>query len=243
MTVPDLSVRVQAHEMMDDVSITDNRLTAALDNLWWTNKLLGGWAATNAVLDPVLQSHDHLRVLDLGTGGADALVHLVPRAERMGCRLTAVGLDANPAVLAYGQRLVERQLPPSLQRRITLVEGDALALPYDRDAFDVTVAALFLHHFHGADCVRVLREMDRVGRLGAVVNDLHRHVLAYVGIWLLGRLLPTSAMFRNDAPLSVRRGFRRKELCNLARSAEWARADVRWHWAFRYTLSSLPART
>jgi len=243
MTVPDLSVRVQAREMMDDFSITDDRLMDALDNLWWTNRLLGGWAATDAVLDPVLRSRDRLRVLDLGTGGADALVHLMLRAERMDCHLTAVGLDANPAVLAYGRRQVARQLPPALQRRITLVEGDALALPYDRDAFDVTLAALFLHHFHGTDCVRVLQEMDRVGRLGAVVNDLHRHVLAYAGIWLLGRLLPTSVMFRNDAPLSVRRGFRRSELRNLARSAEWTRADVRWHWAFRYTLSSLPGRT
>ena len=228
---------------MDDLSIGDDRLTDALDDLWWTNRLLGGWAATNAVLDPLLDAHDRLRLLDLGTGGADALVHLVPRAAQRGCHLTAVGLDANPSALAYGRRRMEATVPAGLQNRITLVEGDALDLSYDDDAFDVTLAALVLHHFHGPDAVRFLQEMNRVSRLGAVVNDLHRHPVAYAAIWCVGRLLPTSTMFRHDAPLSVRRGFRRSELHALAHAAHWPRATVRWHWAFRYTLSSLSRPT
>ena len=239
MVIPDLSTRLDAREIMDDTSIGDDRLTGALDDLWWTNRLLGGWAATDAVLDPLLDASDRLHVLDLGTGGADALAHLVPRAARRGCHLTAVGLDANPNTLTYGRKLVRATVPPSLQGRIALVEGDALDLPYDDDAFDVTLAALVLHHVHGPDAVRFLREMDRVSRLGAIVNDLHRHPVAYAAIWLVGRLLPTSAMFQHDAPLSVRRGFRRDELHALANTADWPRASVRWHWAFRYTLSSL----
>lgn len=241
MRFPDLSTRLQAEEMMDDFSVADERLTDALDDLWWTNRLLGGWAATDAVLDPVLRARTEVHVLDLGTGGADVLVHLVQRADRLGCRLTAVGVDANPVTLDYARDTVTREVPPSLQDRISLVEGDALDLPYGADAFDVTLAALFLHHFHGGEAVRLLREMERVSRLGAVVNDLHRHPLAYAGIWLLGRLLPVSPMFRHDGPMSVRRGFRRAELHALADTAGWPRAIVRWHWAFRYTLSSLPA--
>lgn len=242
MLLPDLSSRLCADEMMDDFSITDDRLTDALDNLWWTNRLLGGWAATDAILDPLLQSRDALRLLDLGTGGADALVHLVQRADRLNCRLAAVGVDANPVTLEYAREIVAQELPEPLQDRISLMEGDALDLPFDTDAFDVTLAALFLHHFHGPDAVHLLREMDRISCLGAIVNDLHRHPLAYLGIWLLGRLLPASPMFRHDGPMSVRRGFRRSELLALAEEAGWSRLTVRWHWAFRYTLSSLPPR-
>ena len=234
-------MRVAADEQMDDVGITDARLTGALDDLWWTNRLLGGWAATDAVLDPLLRTRDSLRLLDLGTGGGDMLVHLVRRGAAFGCRVEATGVDLNPAALDYAERQIRQHLPPTLQDRITLMEADALALDAADDAFDVAHAALFLHHFHGPDAPALLREMQRVSRLGAVVNDLHRHPLAYVGIGLLSRLLPTSSMYRHDAPLSVRRGFRRSELHALARRADWPQHRIRWHWAFRYTLSSLPA--
>jgi hypothetical protein len=88
--------------------------------------------------------------------------------------------------------------------------------------------------------VQLLREMDRVSRLGIVVNDLHRHPIAYAGIWLLTRLLPVSPMVRQDGPLSVRRGFRRCDLTALFRTAGLTRPQMRWHWAFRWTSSTLP---
>ena len=130
-------------------------------------------------------------------------------------------------------------MPGHLRNRVRVGAGDALDLSLVDDAVDLTLAALFLHHFEGPQAVALLREMQRVARIGIVVNDLHRHPLAYWGIRLVGALVPTSAMFRHDAPLSVLRGFSRDELTALARQANLSRAVIRWHWAFRWTLTTV----
>jgi len=224
---------------MDDLSITDGRLHDALRDLRLTNRFLGGYASTRRVLKPLVVRHSRLRVLDVGTGGGDSLADLVHFGHRHACRLEAVGIDLNPGAVDYARDYLDGALSPRMRRRVRVETGDALDLAAGDDAFDVAVTSLFLHHFDELDSARVLREMSRVARTGIVVNDLHRHPLAYLGVLALSRLLPASDMYRHDAPLSVRRGFRRDELAALARSANLTTPDIRWHWAFRWTLSTL----
>jgi len=224
---------------MDDVSITGERLRRALDDIRWINRLLGGYSATNSVFDPLLHTHSNLRVLDVGTGSGDYPARLVRRAHRRDTEMNAVGVDVNPATVGYGRAWLDAHLSPPLRGRVRLEVADALHLPYPDDAFDVTHAALFLHHFHGPEAPRLLREMARVSRLGIVVNDLHRHPLAYAGIWALSRLLRMAPMVQHDGPLSVQRGFRRSDLEALAHEAPLSAPSIRWHWAFRWTLSTV----
>lgn len=224
---------------MDDFSITDERLTRALRDIRWVNRWLGGYAATRAVLRPLMQSRAALRMLDLGTGVADVPEHLVRWAARCGTRLEVVAIDANAATVDYARAALDRRLPEPLRAQIHVAVGDALDLPFDENAFDVVHAAMFMHHLPSAPAAELLREMNRMARVGLVVNDLHRHPLAYGSIKTLGFLLPTSAMFRHDAPLSVLRGFRRDELERLAHQAGLGDYRIRWHWAFRWTLSTV----
>ncbi len=237
---PDLSERLEADEWMDDFSITDARLTAALQDLRRINRFLGGYAATNAILDPLFRRRDHLRLLDVGCGGGDYLAHLVRRGTRLGCSVDLIGIDANPVTVGHARAYLDTQLTPSLRPHTRVEVGDALALSWADDAVDIVHAGLFLHHFHGDSAVALLTEMQRVARIGLLVNDLHRHVMAYTGIWLLSRALRLAPMVQHDAPVSVRRGFARDELETLARRAHLPHPSVRWHWAFRWTLSTLP---
>lgn len=225
---------------MDDPSVRGNDLERALTDLRRINTLLGGYRATGAVLPPLLRARSNLRVLDVGTGTGDYPARFVQQGRRLGTRVKAVGVDLNPVTVGRGRAWLDDTLPPALRPHVRLDIGDALALPYADDAFDVAHAALFLHHVHGDDAVQLLREMDRVSRLGVLVNDLHRHPLAYAGIWALSRLLRMSPMVQHDGPISVRRGFRRAELQTLAHRAGLSPPTVRWHWAFRWTLSTLP---
>jgi SAM-dependent methyltransferase len=236
---PDFSERSRATEWMDDFDITDERLRSALHDLRLTNRLLGAYTATDAALDPLLRRRDALTVLDLGCGIGDYLARFVRRGPRFGCVVRAVGVDANPVTVGHARAFLDAQLPGPLRSRARAEIGDALALPYQADAFDVTHAALFLHHLHGPDAPALLREMDRVGRAGLIINDLHRHPLAWTGIWILSRALRMAPMVQHDGPLSVRRGFRRDELARLARDAALPSPRIRWHWAFRWTLSTL----
>jgi len=227
---------------MDDFTIVDERLTTALDNLRYVNRWLGGYAATMKALAPLLHAWApgrRLRVLDLASGAADFPAYLVGWAARRGREVEVVGLDANPVTVAYARHALDRDVPASLRPRIRVDVGDALATPYDAEAFDVCVVTHFLHHLAHDEAVALLGEMRRVARHGFIVNDLHRHPLAYYGILALATALPVSPMFRHDGPISVLRGFTRAELRALAEDCGLERYDVRWHWAFRWTLTAL----
>lgn len=236
---PDFTKRSQATEWMDDYAITDERLRAALRDLRRINRLLGAYTATDAVLDPLLRRRDELTILDLGTGSGDYLAHFVQRGPRFGCLVRTVGVDANPVTVGRARAHLDACLPPALRPRARVEVGDALSPSRAASAVDVSHAALFLHHLHGPDAPTLLREMDRVSRVGLLVNDLHRHPLAWAGIWVLSRLLRLAPMVQHDAPLSVRRGFRESELAQIAADAGLPRPAIRWHWAFRWTLSTL----
>jgi ubiquinone/menaquinone biosynthesis C-methylase UbiE len=140
-------------------------------------------------------------MLDVAAGGCDVSEALL---ERNSYRIIA--LDLNPR----GLRLAQRAVP---------VAGDALKLPFRDATFDVVMASLFFHHLSNDDCVRVLAEMWRVCRGRVLVNDLHRHAVAYFSFDLLARLFSKSRMVRHDGPVSVRRALRPDELMGIAQRA------------------------
>lgn len=237
-SLPDFTARAVGTEWMDDPEVEGEALRTALRDLRRINRLLGGLRASTSVLAPMLSARSALDLLDVGSGTGDYLAQLVRQGARHGTEVRATGVDLNPRTVGRGRAWLDAALPSALRAGVHLNIADALALPYPDDAFDVAHAALFLHHFHGDAAVQLLREMDRVSRHGVLVNDLHRHPLAYLGIWALSRL-GFSPMVQHDGPLSVRRGFRRADLVALAEAAGLSSVEVRWHWAFRWTLSSL----
>lgn len=238
--IPNFHKRIHAEEMMDDFSITDARLTEALHNLRVSNRWLGGYSAITTALAPLLAGKARtLRLLDVGTGLADVPVHLIRWAASRGSSWEVVGLDANPATVQTARHYVDRALPGALRKQVRVQVGDALALDAADGAFDVVLAAQFLHHFDAPEAVTLLREMQRVAKLGVLVSDLHRHPLAYYGLKLLVNIAPVSPMYRHDGPISVLRGFRRDELVSYAKQAHLPHPEIRWHWAFRWTLSTL----
>jgi hypothetical protein len=103
----------------------------------------------------------------------------------------------------------------------------------------VAIAAMFLHHFAHENAVQIVRSMQRISKQGILINDLHRHPLAYYGIYALTRLLPAVQMVRNDAPLSVLRGFKSPELKNIAESAGLVDFSLKWRYAFRWVLHTI----
>jgi hypothetical protein len=70
--------------------------------------------------------------------------------------------------------------------------------------------------------------------VGFIINDIHRHWLAYYSIKLLTRIFSRSMMVRFDAPLSVLRAFRKKELEVILRNAGISNFKIKWMWAFRW---------
>jgi 2-polyprenyl-3-methyl-5-hydroxy-6-metoxy-1,4-benzoquinol methylase len=241
--------RTDEDELMDDFSITDDRLTDALDQLRNVNRWLGGYGTTMVILAPWLKSRaaanpgKAIRILDLGTGIADFPEYIVQwaAAQTPAIDLEIVAIDANPVTVDYAQKALARRLPADLQAKVRVEVADALALPYQDGEFDVAMGAMFLHHFAEPKAIAIVRDMQRVSRGGILINDLHRHQLAYVGIYSLTRIFRASEMMQNDGPVSVLRGFRSPELTTIAQAAGLPKFSLKWYWPFRWLLSTLPS--
>ena len=81
--------------------------------------------------------------------------------------------------------------------------------------------------------------MHENARLGFVVNDLHRHWLAYHSISILTRFFSRSHLVRHDARLSVAKGFSKQELQSIFRIPDGKKVTIDWRWAFRWQMIGL----
>jgi demethylmenaquinone methyltransferase/2-methoxy-6-polyprenyl-1,4-benzoquinol methylase len=114
------------------------------------------------------------RVLDVACGTG-----LVARelAGRWGCRV--VGLDQSPAMLARAE--AKRVAEPLLAERLTLVEGEAEALPFADAEFDHLTFTYLLRYVE--DPAATLRELARVVRPGGRISSLEFCVPGGVWLW------------------------------------------------------------
>jgi ubiquinone/menaquinone biosynthesis C-methylase UbiE len=106
------------------------------------------------------------RLLDLGTGTGAVLARVAARDDTP---REAVGVDRSDSMLAAA-----RDLPHGWQ----LVRGEATALPFREESFDVAVAAYLLHLLEPSARRAVIAEAARVlgpgGRLVTVTIDAPR---------------------------------------------------------------------
>jgi ubiquinone/menaquinone biosynthesis C-methylase UbiE len=214
-------------------------LSQNLDDIARFNTFFGGTRLTlrhvkGLIAD--LPRDRRLTLLDVGTGGGDIPRALVRWARRAGRSIRIFALDREAETLrAAADRMAGYP-------EITLIQGDALALPVHPRSVDVAISALVLHHLTPAEAAASFAEMDRVARRGLVANDLFRSRVAHAAVWLTTRLLAKSRMSRHDGPLSVRRAYTCREVESLARRADLVGVRVHRHaWAFR--LCAVRART
>lgn len=138
-------------------------------------------------------------------------------------------MDINPECIAYARSLRGNE-------GIDFVCSDysTAALDYKPD---VIFSSLFCHHFSDAELVAMLQWMQTNSRIGFFINDLHRHPLAYYSIQTLTKLFSKSYLVKNDAPLSVQRGFVRSEWEALLKQAGLTHYTISWQWAFRWLIT------
>jgi ubiquinone/menaquinone biosynthesis C-methylase UbiE len=122
---------------------------------------------------------------------------------------------------------------------IALTQGDARALTWPADSFDIATCLGVLHHFDEIEACEVLREMWRVARVGIVVVDLVRSYPLYLGAWLATHTVVQNRFHRHDGPISVLRSYTSSEMRALGQDAGLPAATVHRH---RLFLQSLVAR-
>jgi 2-polyprenyl-3-methyl-5-hydroxy-6-metoxy-1,4-benzoquinol methylase len=211
-------------ELMDDFSIQDERIDEALSELEVANKYLGGISTSKEGLNLLLngKKNGNSSILDVGAGASDILQRL--DNNHLSIKITSIDLNKRACLYLKKKSITE------------IICADSLSLPVRERKFDMVHASLFLHHFKEKEIKRMLLELLKTCRKGIIINDLRRSILALLGIKIISILFSKSEMFRNDGPLSVKRGFIKKDFLKILSEIGITNFILKRKWAFRWLL-------
>jgi SAM-dependent methyltransferase len=214
-------------ELLDADDIPTKDLYRNLQELNTINTLLGGHHITQLGLASFeLERNITYRILEIGSGGGDNLRALALWARKKGISLELVGVDIKKDCIDYAKEQC-KDYP-----EISFIESDYKGLSPAQLKFDIIFSALCCHHFDDENLKALLHFKYTHAKLGFFINDLHRHPLAYYSIKWLTAVFSKSFLVKNDAALSVKRGFKRKDWDELLKP--FAHKKVKWQWAFRW---------
>lgn len=226
-----LTERLIAEELMDDPALPPGDYRRVLHDLAQVNAITFAYRPTLDFLTQLMQGRKHFRLLDVGFGDGDMLRKIAGWAQRRGIAAELVGIDLNPNSIAAAQSRTAPGAP------IRYIAGDYASLA--GQGFDCIVSSLVAHHMSHDELVRFLAFMEREGRLGWFVNDLHRHALAYLGFPLLARLMRWHPIVRADGRTSIARSWRPAEWLPLLAEAGVTGASVRRVFPFRLCVEQI----
>lgn len=220
---------------MDDLSLASDDLRQNLKELEFINVWLGGHDVVRNGLNALVKNpflgrfpENRLKIADLGSGGGDTLRMVANWARKRKLQVELVGVDANTFMLDYSASLSQEY--PEISYR----HYDVFSPDFAQEQFDIVICSLFLHHFPDEALARLLAQLHRQVRGAVLINDLHRHPLAYYSIKGLTKIFSSSYLVKNDAPLSVLRAFSRADWKRILAHAGVDRYQIKWKWAFRW---------
>jgi 2-polyprenyl-3-methyl-5-hydroxy-6-metoxy-1,4-benzoquinol methylase len=223
------SQRSYEAELLDAPDIPKDLLFQNLHELDVVNRTLGGHAITlTGIKKLVTDKRKIYRIVDIGCGGGDAMLRISAWAKKNGFKVQLTGVDMNADAIAYMKKFCAGH------PEISGVVSDYRNYLEASNNIDIIHCSLFCHHLKDEELKELLVYMQQHAQVGFVINDLHRHWFAYYSIKFLTRLLNGSRLVKNDAPLSVLRGFKKEEWSSILKKANVLKYTIEWRWAFRH---------
>ncbi len=223
----DLSHRSRELELLDADNIPFAHIEKNMQELNKINTMLGGHQITIEGFKKLAKEEKTLTVCEIGCGGGDNLFAVYKYCKRNRISVRFVGVDLKQSCIEYAKKQY-----PFLPCEWIVSDYKVAALTKP----DIIFSSLFCHHFNDAAIVEMLSWMKVNSRLGFFINDLERNAYAYYAIKLITGIFSSSYLVKNDAPLSVARGFQKNEWKALLSVAHIQNAAIYWKWAFRHLI-------
>lgn len=219
-------------ELLDDPHIPFKDIKRNMYELNRINQLLGGHEVTRSGMLKFLNQWGYSRQLticEIGCGGGDNLQAVKTWMEKQKIAARYIGVDLNPHCISYARSVFPNDTTEWICSDYR--EVDFTIRP------DIIFSSLFCHHFSDEELVSMFQWLNKNAAMGFFINDLHRHPLAFYSIkWLTG-LFSNSYLVKNDAPRSVKRGFKKKDWIQILQKAGIENFEIEWKWAFRWLLT------
>jgi len=229
--------RSQEPELMDDLNLSGEALRKNLDELEIINHWLGGNKVVTNALNKILrkptgtrETNQPIKIADIGCGGGDILRVVAQWAKKHQLAVELTGIDANDFMVNYARQKC-RHYP-----NINIRQENIFEPTFQGRQFDVIICSLFCHHFTDEQLQNMWSQLYQQATQAVIINDLHRHPLAYYSIKYITRLFSGSYLVKNDAPLSVLRAFQKPEIQAILAKSNIHKYTLQWQWAFRWQL-------
>ena len=227
-----LNLRSYQKELLDLDNIPFADIRQNMKELNMVNRYLGGHKITISgikKLMPKLTAGKPVTICEIGCGGGDNLNAIEEYYRKKNIPLSFIGIDIKPECISFAKE----QYPTLNAEWIT---SDYKKVVFHENKPDIIFSSLFCHHFTDEELKGMMLWMSMNASKGFLINDLHRNPFAYYSIkWITG-LFSKSYLVKNDAPLSVARGFIKKEWKNIFKAAGITHVSIHWKWAFRHLI-------
>ncbi len=202
-----------------------------MQELEFINRWLGGHKITLQGLKSLLQYRKQteiIQIVEIGCGGGDNLKEIKKYCQKKSIPVQLAGIDINPDCIEFARSKKENE-------GIDFITCDYRTISFDKKP-SIIFSSLFSHHFTDEEIIEQLHWMHQNATKGFFINDLHRSSWAYYSIKWLTRIFSKSYLVKNDAPLSVKKGFRKNEIKKVLKSAGLTHFNIHWKWAFRWLI-------
>jgi 2-polyprenyl-3-methyl-5-hydroxy-6-metoxy-1,4-benzoquinol methylase len=226
-----LETRAIAEELMDDPSLDPDIYAKVMRDLGQVNTVTMARQPTIAFLSRALGARTQFSLLDVGYGGGDMLRAIARWAKNQGIRADLVGVDLNPRSKSAASHVTPQMMP------IRYMTGDYADMA--GEGFDFIISSLVAHHMTHEQLIAFLRFMDENAARGWFINDLHRHLLAWLGYPLIARLMRWHPIVRHDGRLSIARSYRPDEWPPILDEAQVKNARIRRIFPFRLCVEAI----
>ena len=231
--MPSFNQRSYQKELLDSDNIPFSDIRQNMKELDFINRHLGGHEITLDGIVALIHNNAifnrQLHIVEIGCGGGDNLRAIKEWAAHIKLPVRLTGIDINDECITYAAQHPKND-------GIQFIHSDYQLLQLESRA-DILFSSLFCHHFTNEELVTQLQWMQANSAIGFFINDLHRHPVAYYSIKLLSSVFSRSYLVRNDAPLSVKRGFTRSDWQKLFSTAGITAYHCKWRWAFRWLVT------
>ena len=231
--MPSFTLRSYKKELLDRDDIPFDHIRRNMQELDFINRHLGGHDITLDGIVALIKDkaifNQQLAVMEIGCGGGDNLRAIKEWAAYIKLPVQLTGIDINEECIAFARQQEKN-------KGIDFIRSDYKLISPDPKP-DIIFSSLFCHHFTDEELLCQLQWMKAHSRLGFFINDLHRHPLAYYSIKILTKLFSRSYLVKNDAPLSVQRGFKRTDWQTIFKKAGIENYHCQWRWAFRWLIT------
>jgi 2-polyprenyl-3-methyl-5-hydroxy-6-metoxy-1,4-benzoquinol methylase len=213
-------------ELLDAEQIPETDLFQNLKELHVINSLLGGYQISLNALKKIDFNNQPLKLVDIGSGGGDTLKTIFNWSKKHNKEIKLYGIDFKKTCVDYSN-----QNEPN--ESLNFICDDYRNIHLHVNEVNIIHASLFCHHLSTIQIIELIQFAIKHKAI-LIVNDLERNRFAYYSIKFLTMLFSKSYLVKNDAPLSVLRGFKKNEWLVMIQQAGAKKYTVKNKWAFRH---------